>query len=35
MFNKERDIPVTLHGPVYLEQRPDISGDAVIGIVAA
>src|SRR5664279_4453128 len=20
--------PVTLHGPVYLEQRPDISGDA-------
>src|SRR5262245_10449974 len=28
-------VPVTLHGPVHLEQRADVSADAVIGIVAA
>src|SRR5258705_7338687 len=27
--------PVALHDPIYLLQRPDVSGNAVIGIVAA
>jgi hypothetical protein len=26
---------ITLEGPIHLEQRADISGDAVVGIVAA
>src|SRR5689334_8665 len=27
--------PVTLHDPIYLDETPEISGDAVISIVAA
>ena len=28
-------MPVTLDGPIHLQQSADISGDAVIGVVAA
>src|SRR5690348_18310745 len=27
--------PVTLHGLVYLDERPEVPGDAVVGVVAA
>jgi hypothetical protein len=27
--------PVTLHDPIYFDETPEISGDAVISIVAA
>jgi hypothetical protein len=31
----QHPVPVTLHGPVHLEHRADVSADAVVGIVAA
>jgi hypothetical protein len=27
--------PVTLHDPIYFDETPEISGDAVISVVAA
>src|SRR5262249_27143864 len=29
----QHPVPVTLRGPIHLEQRPDVSGDAVVGVV--
>src|SRR5262249_1271678 len=31
----QHPVPVTLRGPIHLEQRPDIAGDAVVSVVAA